>query len=182
MNKIIICLMLIFASIYGGRLGIGFGLNTRYQEDYLPQNYRNLMENFFWGEFRISAEGLPYMFIEPVGMIFHDAVKNHFLPGVGLRINIAPRIGKFFLGPFFGFEGDILFYNPRSEFRDAFYANKLQDYFENSHPRGMGSGYGGLSLYLGKSTSLDCHYRYLYLAPGMGIEMVGINLTFYLNW
>ncbi|MCX7994781.1 MAG: hypothetical protein N3A65_03270 [candidate division WOR-3 bacterium] len=182
MKKVILCIFLWYAITLGGRLGIGIGVTTKYEENYLSQNYEELTKNYFSAEFRISAEGLPYMFIEPVGMIINDAMKKTLVPGLGLRLNVAPRLGKFFLGPFFGIEGDIIFYNQNLKFKEAIQTQRLEDYFEKSNPRAIGNGFGGISIYMGKSTSFDFQYRYLYLAKGIGVEMVGVNLTCYIDW
>lgn len=181
--KKLIFLVIIFQVIsFAGRLGIGIGGSAEYNENYALQNYGELKRMYYSAEFRISAEALPYMFIEPIGIVVNDAFKNTVVPGIGLRINVAPRLGKFFLAPFFGIEGDILFYNPEMSLRESFSNNRLEEYFEGSSPRAAGMGFGGLSIYFGKSASLDCQYRYLCLAKGIGIEMVGASLTYYINW
>jgi len=182
MKKIILLIALPLILSLAGRFGIGLGGFGEYEENYTLQNYNQLNKMFYSAEIHLSAEALPFMFIEPSAWVVNDALTNKMVPGVGLRINIAPRLGKFFLAPFFGIEGNILFYNPKMELKDAAYSQRLEEYFENSSPRATGTGFGGLSIYFGKSVSLDCHYRYLYLARGIGIEMVGGGLTYYINW
>uniref|UniRef100_A0A7V3VTD8 Outer membrane protein beta-barrel domain-containing protein n=1 Tax=candidate division WOR-3 bacterium TaxID=2052148 RepID=A0A7V3VTD8_UNCW3 len=177
--------LLIFATMtigICGRFGVGIAGFCQYENDYSIKNYNQFANTFYGIKCHISAEALPYMFLEPVGVLINNPLRNELAPGIGLRVNVAPRLGKFFLGPFFGFEGDILFYNPSIQFRDAVTTHRLEQYFEDSSPRGIGTGFGGLSIYLGKATSLDCHYQYLYIAKGIGIEMVCAGITFYLNW
>ncbi len=182
MKRVLIILLSLFAVSFAGRLGIGFSGGSEYTGDYTLQNYSQLRHMFYGGEFHISAEALPFMFIEPVGLIFNDARINGSVPGVGLRINIAPRLGKFFLAPFFGVEGDILFYNSHMDFNSAMSARRLGDYFEGSSPKTLGSGYGGLSVYFGKTMSFDCQYRYISFDRNIGVEMAWAGLTFYINW
>ncbi|MEO0095038.1 MAG: hypothetical protein ABIL46_04750 [candidate division WOR-3 bacterium] len=182
MKKIFMFILIISGICFAGRLGIGISGFGEYEYDYSLENYERLSQMFYLAEFHLSAEALPYMYLEPIGLLVNDALNNRMLPGVGLRINIAPRLGNFFLAPFFGIEGNILFYNRGMELKDAVYTRRLEEYFENSSPRAAGLGFGGLSIYFGKAMSLDCHYRYLYIAKGIGIEMVGAGLTYYINW
>ncbi|MGB9721729.1 MAG: hypothetical protein ACPL28_09655 [bacterium] len=182
MKKLTISFILIFIMCFAGRLGIGIGAGAEYEKSYALQNYDQLPQIFYGGEFRISAEALPYMFLEPVGLIVNDATRDMTVPGIGLRINVAPRLGKFFLAPFFGVEGDILFYNQNLAFQEAATAGRTGEYFEGSSPRAIGMGFGGLSIYFGKAVSLDCQYRYTSIAKGLGVEMVYAGLTYYINW
>lgn len=182
MKKIILLIALPLILSMAGRFGIGLGGFGEYNQNYTIQNYGLLDKMYYSAEFHLSAEALPFMFIEPGVLVLNDALKNKMVPGVGLRINVAPRLGKFFLAPFFGIEGNILFYNPKMELKDAAYSQRLEEYFEGSSPRATGTGFAGLSIYFGKSVSFDCHYRYLCLAKGIGIEMVGGGLNYYINW
>jgi len=182
MKKELILILSIFTLTFAGRLGIGFSGGGEYANDYTLQNYDQLSRMFYAAEFHISAEALPYMFLEPIGLVVNDATQNLNVPGVGLRINVAPRLGKFFLAPFFGIEGDIMFYNSHIDLKNAATAGRLRDYFEGSSPRVIGMGFGGLSIFFGKAMSLDCQYRYLSLSKNFGVEMVWAGLTFYINW
>ncbi len=182
MKKIILSISIPIIFALAGRFGIGLSSFGEYHQDYSLQNYDSINKMNYSVEFHISAEALPFMLIEPCALVINDAIKNKMVPGVGLRINVAPRLGSFFLAPFFGLEGNILFYNPAMEMKDAAYNQKLNEYFEGSSPRATVAGFGGLSIYFGKSISVDCHYRYLYFAKGIGIEMVGGGLTYYINW
>ncbi|MEO0184741.1 MAG: hypothetical protein ABIL20_02960 [candidate division WOR-3 bacterium] len=182
MKNIPISILVIFALTFAGRLGIGISGGGEYKDNYSLETYDQLPQMFYGAEFHISAEALPYMYLEPVGLIANDAMKNMLVPGIGLRVNVAPRLGKFFLAPFFGIEGDILFYNSQFDFGDAANAGRLREYFEGSSPLPVGIGFGGLSIYFGKAVSLDCQYRYTSLAKGMGVEMVYAGLTYYINW
>ncbi len=182
MKKITLLTSLPLIIALAGRLGIGLSGFGEYEQNYTLKNYESLDKMHYSAAFHISAEALPFMFIEPCASVVNDASTNKMVPGIGLRINVAPRLGRFFLAPFFGVEGNILFYNPTMELKDAAYNQRLEEYFEGSSPRATGTGFGGLSIFFGKSVSLDCHYRYLYLAKGVGIEMVGGGLTYYINW
>lgn len=163
-------------------MGIGFSGGGEYKSGYGFQNYGAINNMFYGAEFHISAEALPYMFLEPIGLVVNDARKHLNVPGIGLRINVAPRLGKFFLAPFFGIEGDILFYNPRIDLKNAATSGRLEDYFEGSSPRAIGMGFGGLSVYFGRAVSLDCQYRYMSLTKNLGVEMVWAGITYYINW
>ncbi len=182
MRGLTIIILLISGLSFAGRLGIGISGGAEYQRDYALQHYDQLPEMFYGAEFHISAEALPYMFIEPVGLVVNDATRGVTVPGIGLRINVAPRLGKFFLAPFFGIEGDIVFYNSQFNFQEAATSGRMSAYFENSTPRALGMGFGGLSIYFGKAVSLDCQYRYTSIAKGLGVEMVYAGLTYYINW
>ncbi|MEO0123432.1 MAG: hypothetical protein ABIL69_05440 [candidate division WOR-3 bacterium] len=182
MKRITLLITLPIIISLAGRLGIGLSGFGEYDQNYTLKNYESFDKMNYTAEFHLSAEALPFMFIEPSALVVNDAFTNKMVPGIGLRINVAPRLGKFFLAPFFGVEGSILFYNPAMELKDAAYNQRLEEYFEGSSPKATGIGYGGLSIFLSSSVSLDCHYRYLYLAKGVGIEMVGAGLTCYINW
>lgn len=182
MKKGIFLILIVIAISFAGRFGIGFSGGYEYKSGYDLQNYEQLQGMFYGAEFHISTEALPYMFIEPIGLVVNDAINNVNVPGVGLRINVAPRLGKFFLAPFFGIEGDILFYNSNINLRNAATSGRLQDYFEGSSPHAIGMGFGGLSIYFGKAISLDCQYKFLSLSRNLGTEMVWAGLTYYINW
>lgn len=182
MKKGLLLILAIFALSTGGRLGIGFSGGGEYKNGYGLQNYSQIQSMFYGVQFHISAEALPYMFLEPIGLVMNDAIKHSNVPGIGLRINVAPRFGKFFLAPFFGIEGDILFYNSNIDLRDAASQGNLQYYFEGSSPRAIGMGFAGLSIYFGRAISLDCQYRYLSLAKNLGTELVWAGITYYINW
>jgi hypothetical protein len=182
MRRLTIIILLISALSFAGRLGIGISGGAEYQRDYALDNYDQLPKMFYGAGFHISAEALPYMFIEPVGLVVNDATRGVTVPGIGLRINVAPKLGKFFLAPFFGVEGDIVFYNSEFSLQEAVASGRMSAYFENSTPRAFGMGFGGLSIYFGKAVSLDCQYRYTSIAKGLGVEMVYAGLTYYINW
>ncbi|MGQ9816699.1 MAG: hypothetical protein ACUVQ3_01925 [bacterium] len=182
MKKILLFILTISALCSAGQMGIGFSAGGEYKNGYGLQNYGTLDNMFYGGEVHISAEALPFMFIEPIGLVVNDPTKSLNVPGIGLRINVAPRLGRFFLAPFFGIEGDILFYNSRIDLKNAVTSGRWEEYFEGSSPRAIGMGFGGISVYFGKAVSFNCQYRYMSLTKNLGVEMVWAGITYYINW
>jgi len=59
---------------------------------------------------------------------------------------------------------------------------QLSEYIESSTPQLIGAGLVGLNIFFTNSVSLNCHYRYLSLAPENSVEMIWVGLTYYINW
>ncbi len=175
-------LILLAPFMFGGRLGIGIGGGGQYDMDYNTLQYESPTNLFYGAEFHLQAEALPNMYLEPLVLYLNDGINQTPACGIGLRINVAPRLGRFFLAPFFGLEGDILFYNPKINLNQALLNNQLEGYFRGSSPSSAGFGFGGISIYFGKSISLDCQYRYYSPNRGIGIKMAWAGLTYYINW
>ncbi|MEO0142081.1 MAG: hypothetical protein ABIL70_03035 [candidate division WOR-3 bacterium] len=180
--KFIAGVILVVSLMFGGRLGIGISGGGQYEVNFGALKYETLPALFYGGEFHLQAEALPSMYLEPLVLYLNDGNNKVPAGGVGLRINVAPRLGRFFLAPFFGLEGDILFYNSGIDLNQALMNNQLAVYFRESSPKTAGLGFGGVSLYFSKSLSLDCQYRYYSFGNGIGIKMAWAGFTYYINW
>jgi hypothetical protein len=168
---------------FGGTFGIGVTGGTQYEPayDYRSITPEQLHEMYYGGEVSLKTEALPHVFIEPSLSYLNDPVNSSSAAGVGLGINIKPRLGRFPIVPNVGVTGTILFYNDLS-LTEAAQAGVLEDYLETSTPTFVGAGFAGLSLYLGNSLSIDCTYRYHSLAPYNGVIMIWGGVSYYVNW
>ena len=180
--KTIIMVMLTASLVFAGSFGIGFSGGCEYDQDYRSMSAATLPGMYYGGEFHIQAQALPVLYLEPTFSFLNNPAMNSASVGAGLRLTVQPRLGRFPLAPFFGAEGTLLFYNSDLDLIDAYNSNRLQEYFETSHPRAVGYGFAGLSLFLGRAISLDGQYRYLGMSREIGVPMVWAGMTFYLNW
>jgi hypothetical protein len=175
-------IILIIASLaFGGRFGMGIAGGSQYDKDYKTISPESLKNMFYGAEFYIQAEALPNVFLEPSITYFNNPTISSSAAGVGLGINIQPRLGGFPIAPFFGVEGTLLLYNDL-DVAEAVKSGQLNTYIETSRPKLAGAAFAGISLFLGKSISLDCHYRYQGLSRQFGVEMVWAGLSYYFNW
>lgn len=179
--KKIIMLIILISLAFGGRLGMGIAGGGQYDQDYrtiTPETIQNL---FYGGKCYISAEALPNVFLEPSVIYMNNPTVSLSTAGFGLGLNIQPRLGDFPIAPSFGIEGILLLYND-ANISEAVRSGNLYEYIETSTPKLMGAGFAGLSLFLGKSISLDCQYRYHAFSPQYGVEMAWAGLSYYFNW
>jgi hypothetical protein len=179
-NYIIIALIAPLA--FAGRFGVGFSGGTEYDRDYQAMSYEQLPVMFYGGEFHLQAEALPALFLEPTVSYLNNPQLATSAVGAGLRLTVQPRLGRFPLAPFFGVEGTLMFYNQNLDLQSAIQSGRLEEYLRTSNPRPIGYGFAGMSIYLGRSLSLDGQYRYLRLSEQYAVQMVWAGLTFYLNW
>lgn len=179
--KTIIVISLITSLCHAGRFGIGFAGGGEYNRNYETVTVDELQTVFYGAEFRLQAEALPCIYMEPSIKYLNNPSMASTAAGVGLGINIQPKIGRFPIVPSFGVEGTLLLYNNLS-LSDVMNNGNLADYIETAHPRIVGSGFAGLNLFLGQSVSVNCHYRYLSFAPQQNVEMVWAGLSYYFNW
>jgi hypothetical protein len=182
MGRIIIVLIVITSFALAGRLGIGVSVSGQQSCDYQTLTMEQLPGIYYAGEFHIQAEALPHCYIEPTVVCLNNPQYAGPGIGMGLRLNIQPRIGRFFLAPFFGVEGLLVLYNDGLDVSTALQSDRMIEYIETSTARTFGSGFAGVSLYLGRAISIDCNYRYLSLSQGIGVEMTTVGLTWYINW
>jgi hypothetical protein len=179
-NYIIIALIAPLA--FAGRFGVGFSGGAEYDGNYQSLSYEQLPLLFYGGEFHLQAEALPALFLEPTVSYMNNPQLATSAVGAGLRLTVQPRLGRFFLAPFFGVEGTLMFYNQGLDLQTALRSGRLEEYLRNSNPRPIGYGFAGMSIFLGRSLSLDGQYRYLRLNDQYTVKMVWAGLTCYLNW
>ncbi|HEX7318901.1 MAG TPA: hypothetical protein VF399_00915 [bacterium] len=182
MRQIIIVVGVIASVAFAGRLGIGASVSGQQSCDYQTLTIAQLPGIYYGGEFHIQAEALPHCYIEPAVVCLNNPQYAGPGIGMGLRLNIQPRIGRFFLAPFFGVEGMLVLYNDDLDVNTALQSNRMIEYIETATARTFGSGFAGVSLYLGKAISIDCNYRYLSSNQGIGVEMTTVGLNWYINW
>jgi len=180
--KPLIYILLVTSLTFGGRLGIGFSAGGEYDKNYQTIDIYQLPDLYFGGEFHLQAEALPNLYLEPLVTFLNNPDMSTAALGFGLRVNIEPRLGRFFIAPFFGAEGTVLLYNDNVDLLVAAQTNRFDEYIETSHPKPVGQAFVGLKIYLGKSISLDGQYRYLSLTENYGVQMAWAGLTFYINW
>jgi len=179
--KRIAFLLIIASLVFGGRLGIGISGGGQYVENYETLTPERLETLFYGAKFSIKAEALPNVFLEPsIGYINNPSISQS-AAGIGLAMTIKPRLGNFPIVPSFGFEGSLLLYN-ESNISDAIRAGQFEEFIKTSSPELMGVGFAGLSLFLGKSVSIDCAYSYHRFSPQYGVEMIWAGVSYYINW
>lgn len=176
-----IYLLIIFSLAFSGRLGIGISGGSEYF-DYETITIEQIPGLYYGGEFSLQAEALPNLYLEPMVSYLNNPALSSSALGFGLRANVQPRLGRFPIAPFFGVEGALLLYNNNLNASTALMSDRLETYIETSQPRTIGLGFAGVTIFLGKSVSIDCQYRYLSIADNYGIEMAWLGLTYYINW
>lgn len=175
-------LILIITSLaFGGRFGVGFAGGGQYDENYETITPEMLETLFYGGEVYIQAEALPNVFLKPSVSYLNNPTTSSAAAGVGLGLNIQPKLANFPIVPSFGIEGTMLLYNELN-LTESVRAGHLQEYIETSTPKLMGVGFAGFSLCLGDCISIDCRYRYHSFSPQYGVEMIWAGLSYYINW
>jgi hypothetical protein len=180
--KTIFYITLIAPLAFAGRFGVGFSGGIEYEQNYQLMSYQQLPLTYYGGEFHLQAEALPAFYLEPTISYLNNPQLTTSAIGAGLRFTVQPRLGRFPIAPFFGGEGTLLFYNQNMDLRTAIQSGRLEEYLQTSNPRPIGYGFAGLSIFLGKSVSLDGQYRYLSMNQQIGVQMVWAGFTIYLNW
>jgi hypothetical protein len=181
--KVIALLCTSLCLVFAGTFGIGVIGGTQYDPtyDYQSISPEQIQDMYYGGEIALKAEAFPNVFLEPSLHYLNNPTRSQSTAGVGLGVNIKPRLGRFPIVPHFGVTGTILFYNDLS-LTEATRNGTLDEYLMTSTPTFVGAGFAGLSLYLGDALSLDCNYRYHSFAPYRGITMVWGGLSYYVNW
>lgn len=181
MKKYII-IAIITPLAFAGRFGVGFSGGTEYNQNYQSMSYEQLPILFYGAEFHLQAEALPALYLEPTFSYMNNPRLSMSAVGAGLRMTVQPRLGRFPLAPFFGVEGTLMFYNQNLDLQTALESGRFEEYMQTANPRPIGYGFAGMSIFLGRSVSLDGQYRYLRLNEQLSVQMVWAGLTFYLNW
>lgn len=179
--KRIVCLLIVATLGFAGRFGIGITGGGEYKESYETVTVENIHDLYYGAEFYIQAEALPSIFLRPTISYLNNPSISSSMAGVGLGLNIQPRLGNFPIAPFFGLSGTMLLHNDM-DVAEAVRTGRLNEYIETSTPQLVGSGYAGINLFLGQSLALDCHYRYHSFSPQFGVEMVWAGLSYSINW
>jgi hypothetical protein len=179
--KKIICLFLITTFCFAGRFGLGLTGGGEYKENYEAVTVENINDFYYGAEFYIQAEALPSIFVRPTMSYLHNPSIPSSMAGIGLGVNVQPRLGNFPITPVFGITGTMLFYNDL-DIAEAVKNGRLNEYIESSTPRIVGSGYAGINLFLSRSLVLDCQYRYHSIAPQTGVKMVWAGFSYNINW
>lgn len=178
----ITCLLVIMSCLaFAGRLGIGIAGGSQYIQDYKTLEPAQMNELFYGAQFSLQAEALPNVLLVPAVSFMNNPSISSSAAGFGVGITIQPRLGNFPIVPHFGGEGTLLLYNDMNV-TDAMRQGNFETYIETSTPRLVGSGYAGLSLFLGRSISLDCSYRYHSFSRVFAVEMFWAGLNYYVNW
>jgi hypothetical protein len=179
--KKIVCLSIIATLAFAGRFGLGITGGGEYKENYETITVENIHNLFYGAEFYIQAEALPSIFLRPTISYLHNPSISSSMAGVGIGVNVQPRLGNFPIAPFFGVTGTILLHNDL-DVTEAVRTGRLNEYIETSTPQLVGSGYAGINLFLGRNLALDCNYRYHSFSPQFGVEMVWAGLSYNINW
>ena len=179
--KRIVCLSMIATFAFAGRFGVGITGGGEYKENYETVTVENIHDLYYGAEFYVEAEALPSFFLRPTLSYLHNPSISSSMAGIGLGVNVQPRLGNFPLAPFFGVTGTMLLHNDL-DVTEAVRSGRLNEYIETSTPQLVGSGYAGINLYLGRSLTLDCQYRYHSFSPQFGVEMVWAGLSYNINW
>jgi hypothetical protein len=173
--------IIVFSYACAGCLGIGVSAGSEYNGN-LETISPEIMNSMYYGaEFHVQAEALPNVYLKPSISYFNNPALSSTAAGFGLGINIQPRLGGFPIVPSFGVEGTLLLYNSLN-LPEAVQNGQLEEYIETSTPRLVGAGFAGVNLFIGRSASLSCHYRYHTLAPDQHVEMVWAGIAYYFNW
>ena len=179
--KKIVCLFIIITFAFAGRFGLGITGGGEYRESYETVTVENIKDLYYGAEFYIQAEALPSIFLRPMLSYLHNPSISSSMAGIGLGVNVQPRLGNLPIAPIFGVTGTMLLHN-ELDITEAIKAGRLNEYIETSTPQLVGSGYAGINLYLGKSLALDCQYRYHSFSPQFGVEMVWAGFSYSVNW
>lgn len=179
--KKITYLIIITSLAFGGRLGIGISGGGEYDKNRREITPDMVQTLHYGAECALLAEALPDIFLETSLSYLNNPSSSSPTAGLGLGVNFQPRIGRFPIAPLFGVKGTLLFHN-NLDINNAMSEGQLVEYIESSTPQLVGTGLAGLSIYFTKSVSLNCHYRYLALAPDNSLEMIWVGLTYYVNW
>ncbi|UCC12331.1 MAG: hypothetical protein JSW02_02000 [candidate division WOR-3 bacterium] len=180
MKKIIIFIISVSFS-FAGRFGIGVAGGGEYLADYEITSPQEIHDMYYGAEFRLQAEALPHVYLEPSLSYLNNPYFSSTAVGVGLGMTFQPRLGRFPIVPSVGIEGTLLLYNTIDAVAAA-QDGTLQQYLETSTPRMAGSGFAGLNLFLGELLALNCRYRYHSFAPNANAEMIWAGVSVYLNW
>ncbi len=174
-----ICILLSIAN--AGRFGVGISAGGEYRQQYAPLTPENLNSYFYSARANLQAEALPNVYLEPSITYLNNPEINQSALGTGLGFNVQPRLGRFPIAPSFGAEGILLFYNDEPAYQ-AIRTGTFESYIAESDPKFIATAFAGLSLFLGKSASIDCQYRYHSFAPQLGVQMLWGGISFYVNW
>jgi len=179
--KKIVCLLIVTTFAFAGRFGIGIAGGGEYEENYKTLTPETIQDIFYGAEFYIQAEALPNVYLRPTISYLNNPSISSSMAGIGLGVNVQPRLGNFPIAPFFGLTGTMLLHN-EMDIAEAVKSGRLNEYIETSTPQLMVSGHAGLNLFLSKSLAIDCHYRYHSLSPQYGVEMIWAGLSYNINW
>lgn len=174
-------ILIIISLAFGGRLGVGISGGGEYDRDYRTISPAEIQSVFYGAELSLQAEALPNVFLETSASYFNNPSEASSTGGLGLGINIQPRIGRFPIAPLFGIKGTLLFHSDL-DINNVMSEGHLTEYIETSTPQLIGAGYAGLNIFFTESVLLNCHYRYQGLAPEYTAEMVWVGLSYYINW
>ena len=166
---------------FAGKLGIGIAGGTQYSQGFngiTPDQFQNLV---YGAEFFLQAEALPNVYIEPSISYINNQSISSSSAGLGLGINIRPRLGGFLIAPSFGVKGMLLLDNDLG-LSAAIRNGQLNEYIESSTPRFSACCFAGASIFFSKNVSLDCHYQYVGLSEENAVEMVWAGISYYVNW
>jgi hypothetical protein len=179
--KKMVLLSIITQLAFAGRFGIGVCGGAEYCEHYEMVTLENIADYYYGGELYIQAEALPNVYLKPAVLYLNNPAISSSMAGIGLGVNIQPRLGGFPIAPCFGMQGTILLHNDL-DVAEAIQSGRLNEYIETSTPQLMGAGFAGLNLFLGKNLVLDCHYRFHSLSPQYHVEMVWAGFSYNINW
>lgn len=179
--KKFISLFLLLSFSFAGRLGIGVAGGGEYVADYEIDSPQEVHDLFYGAEFRLQAEALPHVYLEPSLCYLNNPFYASTAAGVGVGVTFQPKLGRFPIVPSVGIEGTLLLYNTVDAIA-AIQDGSMDQYLETSTPRLAGSGFAGLSVSLGQLLALNCRYRYHSFAPNANAEMIWAGMSVYLNW
>jgi hypothetical protein len=180
MKKYIIVLFIVSFS-FAGRFGIGVAGGGEYAANYEITSSQEIHNLFYGAEFRLQAEALPHLYLEPSLCYLNNPFFSSTAVGVGLGMTFQPRLGRFPIVPSVGIEGTLLLCNTIDAVTAA-QDGTLQQYLETSTPRMAGSGFAGLNIFLGQLLGINCRYRYHSFTSNANAEMIWAGVSVYLNW
>ncbi len=180
MKKMLVILNLVCLG-FGGNLGLGVSFGGQYDRNYEGITAQRIKDLFYGAEFYIRTQALPSTYLEPSLVYLNDPYAMTSSVGLGLGINIQPRLGRFLIAPSFGLKG-IMMLNNDMDLDEAIRDNALTEYIESSSPELSFAGFAGLSIFLNRQLAIDCVYRYHQLNPGYGVQMVWLGFSYYINW
>lgn len=179
--KKIATILIIMSLAFGGRLGIGISGGGEYTNDYKDISPAEIQNIFYGAELSLQAEALPNVFFETSACYLNNPSEESSTGGLGLGINIQPRIGRIPIAPLLGVKGTLLFRNDL-DVNSAVSDGTIAEFIETSTPQLIAAGYAGLNIFLTESVSLNCHYRYQGLASEYTAEMVWVGFAYYISW